>query len=76
MQYGEIFGITAIVCVIGGLVGLLIAGKEAHPDESDPDVLAGQPKADNAATQVLPVPRQDPATVQMPRADPRGRHSR
>ncbi|MET0896522.1 MAG: MFS transporter [Mycobacterium sp.] len=71
MQYGEIFGITAIVCVIGGLVGLLIAGKEDHPDEQ-----AGQPKADNSATQVLPVPQHDPPTVHIPRADPGGRHSR
>ena len=72
MQYGEIFGITAIVCVVGGLLGLLIAGKEAHPDETPP----GQPKPDNSATQVLPVPQHEPQTVQIPRADPRGRHSR
>ena len=34
MQYGEIFFITAIVCVIGALLGLLIAGRHEHADES------------------------------------------
>jgi MFS family permease len=32
MQYGEIFGITAIVCVIGALLGLLISGRHEHAD--------------------------------------------
>jgi hypothetical protein len=36
MQYGEIFGITALVCVIGALLGLLIAGRQEHADESAP----------------------------------------
>ena len=36
MQYGEIFGITAIVCVLGALLGLLIAGRHEHSDEPDP----------------------------------------
>jgi hypothetical protein len=35
MQYGEIFGITAIVCVVGALLGLLISGKGEHADEPD-----------------------------------------
>jgi len=71
MQYGEIFGITAIVCVVGALLGLLIAGKEDHPKSG-----ADQPAADDTATQVLAVPHHDPPTVQIPRTDPRGRHSR
>ena len=33
MQYGEIFGITAIVCVVGALLGLLISGRHEHADE-------------------------------------------
>jgi hypothetical protein len=36
MQYGEIFGITALVCVIGALLGLLIAGRHEHAEESIP----------------------------------------
>jgi MFS family permease len=34
MQYGEIFGITALVCVIGALLGLLIAGRHEHAEET------------------------------------------
>ena len=33
MQYGEIFTITAIVCVVGALLGLLISGRSEHADE-------------------------------------------
>ena len=36
MQYGEIFGITAIVCVVGALLGLLISGRHEHADEPAP----------------------------------------
>jgi hypothetical protein len=35
-QYGEIFGITAIVCVLGALLGLLISGRNEHADDVDP----------------------------------------
>jgi hypothetical protein len=35
-QYGEIFGITAIVCVLGALLGLLISGRNEHADSDDP----------------------------------------
>jgi MFS family permease len=85
MQYGEIFGITAVVCVVGALVGLLIAAKDAHPKDvrptggshrPDPDnPAAGNPAPDNSTTQVLSVPT-DPPTVQIPRQNIRGRHSR
>ena len=33
MQYGEIFAITAMVCVVGALLGLLISGRSEHADE-------------------------------------------
>ncbi|PRC49673.1 MFS transporter, partial [Mycobacterium sp. ITM-2017-0098] len=33
LQYGEIFTITAIVCVVGAVLGLLIAGRSEHADE-------------------------------------------
>jgi MFS family permease len=46
MQYGEIFGITAIVCVIGALLGLLISGRHEHADE--PVLAAGGDAAPTA----------------------------
>jgi MFS family permease len=42
MQYGEIFGITALVCVIGALLGLLIAGRREHADEPESAVAADE----------------------------------
>ncbi|WP_275572446.1 MFS transporter [Mycolicibacterium vanbaalenii] len=33
LQYGEIFTITAIVCLVGALLGLLIAAKDDHAEE-------------------------------------------
>jgi MFS family permease len=36
MQYGEIFLITAIVCVVGALLGLLISGRNEHAEEPEP----------------------------------------
>ena len=33
LQYGEIFAITAIVCLVGALLGLLISGRSEHADE-------------------------------------------
>ena len=50
MQYGEIFGITAIVCVVGALLGLLISGRHEHADESVPAVDAGDPISTPGAT--------------------------
>jgi Na+/melibiose symporter-like transporter len=38
MQYGEIFTITAIVCVVGALLGLLISGRHEHADEPVPTI--------------------------------------
>ncbi|MCW2686292.1 MAG: arabinose efflux permease family protein [Mycobacterium sp.] len=36
MQYGEMFGITAIVCVLGALAALFISGRHEHADEPEP----------------------------------------
>lgn len=33
LQYGEIFGITAIVCVVGAVLGLFISGKNEVADD-------------------------------------------
>lgn len=35
MQYGEIFFITAIVCVVGAVLGVLITGKNEHADDPE-----------------------------------------
>ena len=34
MQYGEMFSITAIVCVVGAVLALFISGRNEHADES------------------------------------------
>jgi hypothetical protein len=34
LQYGEIFGITALVCVVGAVLGLFISGRNEHADDS------------------------------------------
>jgi MFS family permease len=36
MMYGEIFAITAGVCVVGALLGLLLSGRQLHTDEPAP----------------------------------------
>ncbi|MGV0602982.1 hypothetical protein ABQE42_25450, partial [Mycolicibacterium pulveris] len=41
MQYGDIFLATAVVCVIGALVGLLISGRKEHADEVEPSAGGG-----------------------------------
>ncbi|MFK0040586.1 MFS transporter [Paenarthrobacter sp. NPDC090517] len=35
LQYGEIFSITAIVCVVGAVLGLLISAREEYAEEPD-----------------------------------------
>ena len=35
MQYGQIFFITMVVCVVGAFLGLLIAGKHEHAEDID-----------------------------------------
>jgi len=44
MQYGQIFFITMVVCAIGAVLGLLIAGKHEHAEELDDatDAVAAQ----------------------------------
>ena len=37
MQYGEIFLITAIVCVVGAVLGLLISARDEYAEEPEPD---------------------------------------
>ena len=44
LQYGEIFTITAIVCVVGAVLGLLIAARTEHADEPEP-VVEGQQRS-------------------------------
>lgn len=51
MQYGEIFGITAIVCIVGALLGLLISGRHEHADEPAID-------ADDTPTAMMDAPTQ------------------
>jgi len=80
LKYGEMFGITAIVCVIGALLGLLIAGRHTHAAESE-SAGAEVTTDTDPATQVLSVPgtdnpteqiarhRADPATVQLRGSD-------
>ncbi len=50
LQYGEIFTITAIVCVVGAVLGLLIAGRNEHAEE--PDVVEAQQRSSSAAHQL------------------------
>ncbi|MDQ4137560.1 MAG: MFS transporter [Actinomycetota bacterium] len=35
LQYGEIFAITAIVCVVGAVLGLLISARDDHAEEPE-----------------------------------------
>ncbi len=54
LQYGEIFAITAVVCLAGAVLGLFIAGRREHAEEptdggSQP---AGAP-AQDASTQLI-----------------------
>lgn len=65
MQYGEIFKITCVVCIVGALIALLISGRHEHADEPDEPVeaaprrpgTAGSPADDNP-TQALETPTQ------------------
>jgi MFS family permease len=53
MQYGEIFKITAIVCVVGALLGLLISGRHEHAEEPVAAV-----DDDDSPTQLIDAPTQ------------------
>jgi MFS family permease len=74
LQYGEIFGITALVCVIGALLGLLIAGRHEHAEESAPAADGAETvPADETPTTMIDAPAQafDAQTQQISRP---GRH--
>jgi MFS family permease len=66
MQYGDIFTITAIVCVVGALLGLLISGRHEHADEPAEQARPGL-AGDDTPTQLIDAPTQ--AISQ-----PQGRH--
>jgi len=81
MQYGDIFTITAIVCVAGAVLGLLIAGRHEHADEPAPTIGATDTpttlidvptRAFDAPTQAISTPAPD-QTVRIQRQPP-GRH--
>ncbi|MFI5508713.1 MFS transporter [Mycobacterium sp. NPDC051804] len=61
LQYGEIFKITCLVCVVGAALALLISGRHEHADEPEPvddapkRVRVGSPADDNP-TQALETP--------------------
>ncbi|WP_006244816.1 MFS transporter [Mycolicibacterium tusciae] len=65
LQYGEIFKITCVVCLVGALLALLISGRHEHADEpvepvnavdeAPQRVRAGSPADDNA-TQAIETP--------------------
>ena len=57
LQYGEIFKITWIVCIVGALLALLISGRHEHadepaePDDSGPQRMRVGSPADDKPTQ-------------------------
>jgi len=40
MQFGDILMVTALVCIVGAVLGLLIAGRDEHADDPDAKVEA------------------------------------
>jgi MFS family permease len=82
MQYGEIFSITAIVCLVGAVLGLLISGRHEHADD-----VAATPAEDDTPRQLIDAPTQAvdgqnraisthrvDDTVRTPHPSPPGRH--
>ena len=61
LQYGEIFRITTIVCIVGAALALLISGRNEHADEPESEdeapqrVRVGSPADDNP-TQAIETP--------------------
>jgi MFS family permease len=43
LMYGNIFQVTAIICVVGALLGLLVSGKHEHADEPVPEETVAAP---------------------------------
>ena len=64
LQYGEIFKITWIVCIVGALLALFISGRNEHADESaEPEPADAGPQrmrvgspADDTPTQRIDTP--------------------
>ena len=50
MQYGEMFGITAIVCIVGAILALFISGRNEHADEP---AAAAEVDGDDSPTQMI-----------------------
>ncbi|HEX2286691.1 MAG TPA: MFS transporter [Mycobacterium sp.] len=80
MQYGEIFSITAIVCLVGAVLGLLISGRHEHADDladiptegDEPTQLINAPgQAFDAPTQAIAGRADETVQIQRP---PAGRH--
>ncbi len=69
LQYGEIFMITALVCVVGAVLGLLISSRHEHADEPAQAV-----DGDDAPTLIIEAPTQ--ALDAPTQAISRGRHHR
>jgi len=45
-MYGDIFKVTALICVVGALLGLLVSGRKEHAEE--PEVPEQQPATNPA----------------------------
>ena len=69
MQYGEMFGITAIVCVVGAVLALLISGRHAHADEQETGASDVLVSGDDTPTPMIDAPTG-------PAEPPQGRHRR
>ncbi|BCI53062.1 putative triacylglyceride transporter [Mycolicibacterium litorale] len=64
LQYGDIFMVTVVVCIVGALLGLLISGRHEHADEPEVEGAGGGGAAvgaaDDAPTEFINVPRETP----------------
>jgi MFS transporter, DHA2 family, triacylglyceride efflux pump len=59
MQYGEMFGITAIVCIVGAIVALFISGRREHAEEPEDSGDPGDSlDTEDAQTAVIDAPTQ------------------
>jgi MFS family permease len=81
MQYGEIFGITAIVCLVGAVLAVFISGRHEHAEDPEPDTdgddtptqfIDAPARAFDAPTQAIYTGRED-QTVRI-RRQPPGRY--
>ncbi|MDF2584768.1 MAG: arabinose efflux permease family protein, partial [Mycobacterium sp.] len=56
MQYGEIFAITAVVCVVGALASLLISDRNHHDDQVDEQDDGARTPAKDQDSSAFPTP--------------------